>query len=322
MGPVRWATALVVALAATGCGGGEDDGAEAPQRGDGRTATVAAPGPGSARPALCTRLSARVTGRVAAPAATELSGLVRSRSQAAVLWAHNDSGDRARLLALATDGRLLAEVAVPGAEHVDWEEIAIGPAPGPGDALYVGDIGDNAEARAEVVVYRVSEPQVGGGAAPDSTAPAARLVLRYPDRAHDAEALLVDPARGALVIVTKDFGGTARVYVADRPSSSAATTLRRAGTLRLGPGEPVTGGSLSADGRTIALRTYARALLWSRRAGESLPAALRRRPCAADADLLAEGQSEAIALARDGRAFHTVPEGPRPPLRRYAPARP
>ena len=77
---------------------------------------------------------------------------------------------------------------------------------------------------------------------------------------------------------------------------------------------------MSADGRTVVLRTYDRAFVWSRRGSESVASTLRRRPCTADADLLVEGQGEALALTRDGRAFYTVPEGRRPALRRYAPA--
>jgi hypothetical protein len=184
----------------------------------------------------------------------------------------------------------------------------------------VGDIGDNEEERPAVVVYRVAEPRVAGGA-PGSPARAARLALRYPDGAHDAEALLVDPSSGALVIVTKDFGGSARVYVADRPSRATITTMRSAGRITLGAGGAVTAGDVAANGRTIVLRTYDSAFVWSRRRGQPLPSALRRRPCSARAGLLAEGQGEALALARDGRAFFTVPEGRRPSMRRYAPRR-
>jgi hypothetical protein len=234
-----------------------------------------------------------------------------------VLWTHNDSGDRARVLAVTPGGRLLAGVAVTGARNVDWEDIALGPAPGGGAALYIADIGDNDARRGEVVVYRVAEPRLGGGA-PRASAPAARLALRYPDGAHDAEALLVDPTGGALAVVTKSFGGDAGVYAAGRPSAAGTTVLRRRGRLSLGAGEAVTGGSVAADGRTIVLRTYDRALVWTRRGREPLVTALRRRPCAVRADLLTEGQGEAIALTGDGRAFYTVPEGRRPAIRRYA----
>ena len=306
----RVSAALVAAVLPLGCDSG-DSSDPARDRASSETAPTARPAP---RATLCTRLRARPTGRVATAAATELSGLALSNSQAGVLWTHNDSGDRARLFAVAPDGRLLADVAVTGAEHLDWEDMAVGP----GDTLYVGDIGDNAAKRSTVVVYRVREPRLAGGA-PAATAPAERLTLRYPDRPRDAEALLVDPSSGAVVIVTKSFGGVAGVYVVDDPGGNTTTTMRRAGRVSLGIGEAVTAGAVSADGRTIVLRTYDRAFVWPRRRGESLASALRRRPCAVRADLLAEGQGEALALSRDGRAFYTVPEGGRPALRRYAP---
>jgi hypothetical protein len=264
----------------------------------------------------CPRLRSRVTGRVAAAAATELSGLVMSRGQPDVLWTHNDSGDRTRVFAVAPDGRLLAEVAVTGAAHVDWEDIATGRSAGEGDALYIADIGDNKERRSGVVVYRAREPRIVG-AGRSLTVSAQPLALRYPDGPHNAETLLVDSSSGALVIVTKVDRGSARVYVADHPSAVGTTTMRAAGTLPLRDGQQATGGSVSANGRTIVVRTYSRAFTWSRHGDESLVAAMRRPPCGARADLIAEGQGEALALTRDGRAFYTVPEGAHPALRRY-----
>ncbi len=260
-------------------------------------------------PALCDgSLRIRVTGRVASGAAKELSGLVLSRSRRGLLWAHNDSGDSPRLLAFRSSGTAVAEVALTGAENVDWEDLAVGP----DGALLVGDIGDNLAQRASVVVYRVPEPRSSG-----TVAVAARYELRYPDGARDAEALMFDRRSGSIVIVAKDLGGRARVYVARRPSSGQVTTMRHTGTIELGPVEPVTAGDVSADGRTIALRTYGQAYVWRRRAGESVAAALRRRPCRAGADLLGEGQGEALALTAGGDAFVTVPEGAGPALRRY-----
>jgi len=173
------------------------------------------------------------------------------------------------------------------AQNLDWEDIAAR-----GSTLYVGDIGDNARARPSITVYR------------GSTA----ISLRYPDGPHDAEALLAD--RGTLVIVTKSLSGEARIYTARGPG-----VLRRAGTLQLGLAEAVTGGD--SAGRTIVLRTYDRAFVWRRQAGESIAHALRREPCTAGASLAREGQGESIALARDGRSFWTLPEGPDPMLRQY-----
>jgi hypothetical protein len=285
----RAAVALVVTAAATtGCGAGSDPGApEAAAPAPTMTRAPAARAP--AVPPLCDRLRTRVVGRVGAPAG-ELSGLVRSGDGG--FWAHNDSGDTPRLLRLANDGAVRQQVAVAGAEHVDWEDIAIR-----GQTLYIGDIGDNAAQRPEIAVYAVSE----------TSTTATKIALRYPDGPHDAEALLVDPRDGTIVIVTKDFAGPAGVY--------AGRGLRRAGTLKdLGP---ITAGDVSADGRTIALRSYDTAYVWTRRGRESLARALKRKPCVAAVNLAPEGQGEALALSRDGRTFWTVPEGTRPALRRY-----
>jgi hypothetical protein len=297
----RW-PALLVALAAVGCGGAGESPAPPP-------AAAAAPA-ATKRPALCGALRTRVIGQVTEPSATELSGLVRSRTQRDLLWSHNDSGAGPELYGLRTDGRVAAHPQVVGAEAVDWEDIATGPAPGGGALLYIGDIGDNAAARPTIDVYRVAEPKVGDA----TTGPAARLSLRYPDRPHDAEALLVDPIRGDLVIVTKFIGG-ARAY---RSSARA-----RAGTYTLAAGPSVdlpfvTAGDVSADGRIVVLRGYDRVGVWARRGRERLTTTLARAPCLSPTSLIGEGQGEAIALDRHGTSFITVPEGSPATLRRYA----
>lgn len=279
---------------------------------DGSTtgAAAAARTAAAARPALCgSPLRVRASGRVSAPGAIELSGLAFSTTRRNVLWSLNDSGNRPALIAFTTSGRAVAEVIVQGAQNTDWEDMAAGRT----GTLLVGDIGDNLAVRPAITVLKVPEPRAGMAA----VAPVARYELRYPDGPRDAETLLFDRSNGSLVIVSKSFGPPGGIYVARRPSSRTPTTLRRAGTLRLDEGDAVTAGDVSADGRTIVLRTYDRAFAWRRRAGETVAAALRRRPCVIDTNLLGEGQGETLAATRDGRAFYTVPEGSRPLLRRY-----
>ncbi|HWH93391.1 MAG TPA: hypothetical protein VNT03_05975 [Baekduia sp.] len=269
----------------------------------------------SAAPAICGPLRIRTTGHVAAPEATELSGLARSITQPGVLWTHNDSGDRPRVFALRSDGSLIASLDVPGAQAIDWEDIAVGP----GGDLLIGDIGDNRAQRDSIDVYRVAEPRLADG--PAATAPATRLTLTYPDGPHDAETLLADRRTGELVIVTKDLSGRSGVYTAKAPARGAAgsATLRRAGILELGIGGLATAGDVSADGRTIAIRTYTTLHAWSRRPGATIAGTLTaKRPCTGKAQLGREGQGEALALARDGRSFFTVPEGAAAALRRYS----
>ncbi|MGZ4279566.1 MAG: hypothetical protein ACXVFK_18705, partial [Solirubrobacteraceae bacterium] len=226
----------------------------------------------------------------------------------------DDSGAGPVLFGLRADGRVAARPMVTGAQAVDWEDIAAGPGPDGRPLLYVGDIGDNATRRASVDVYRVAEPRVGAGA----TAPAARLRLRYPDGAHDAEALLGDPLRGDLVFVTKGLA-VARAYLASaRLPAGSRATLRRGPAIAL---SLVTAGDVSADGRIVVLRGYDRLAVWVRHGRERLTTTLQRAPCLSPTSLAGEGQGEAIALDRRGASFATVPEGSPAVLRRYTVAR-
>jgi hypothetical protein len=303
-----------IAVAVAACGGDDAPATTTATARTAATAPAAQPAARVARPAICGPVRTRVLGRVGAPEATELSGLALSASQPGVLWAHNDSGDRPRLFALRTDGSLIASLDVPGAEATDWEDLATGP----GGDLLAADIGDNDAQRATVDVYRIPEPRLAAG--PAATAPATRLRLTYPDGAHDAETLLADRRTGELVIVTKALSGRSGVYAARVPArgAPASATLRHAGELELGLGGLATAGDVSADGRTVAVRTYTTLFAWARRPGRSLAATLTGgRPCAGQARLGAEGQGEALALARDGRSFFTVPEGAAATLRRY-----
>ena len=252
--------------------------------------------------------------RLAAPEATEISGLVASPAQPGVLWAHNDSGDRARIFALRSDGSLIASLDVPGAEATDWEDIAVGP----GGDLLLGDIGDNQSVRKDIDIYRVPEPQLDGG--PSATGAATRLRLTYPDGAHDAETLLADPRTGEIVIVTKRLDGRSGVYAGRAPARDkpGEAVLRHAGDLRLGLAGLATAGDVSGDRHTVAIRTYTALYAWARKPGASLAATLtRRKPCVGSAQLGREGQGESLALSRDGRSFFTLAEGAEAALRRY-----
>ena len=196
---------LAVVVAATagaalalGWLGGDDDRQAARTPATVTTTRTAARAPSV--PALCRKLDEAVTGRVQDAALNELSGLVASRTRPGLLYSHEDSGAGPQVWALRADGSVAGGWTVPGAEALDWEDMATGPSPtGEGAVLYLGDIGDNAGARPFVDVYRVPEPAFGTGV----TAPAERLRLRYPDGPRDAETLLVDPRRGTLVIVAK-----------------------------------------------------------------------------------------------------------------------
>jgi hypothetical protein len=194
----------------------------------------------------------------------ESSGLVASRRAPGLFWTHNDSGDGPFVYAFDRAGRSRGTFRVEGAQAVDWEDIAAGPGPARGESyLYAGDIGDNGRARASVVVYRFPEPELSATADPPqeprATGPAEAIRLKYPDGAHNAEALAVHPATGDLYVVTKATAG-ADVYKLAAPfDPKAVNTMTKVATLR-GPdffGTLVTGADISPDGRRVAVCDYA-----------------------------------------------------------------
>lgn len=262
---------------------------------------------------------AGLRGRLDSPLLDEVSGVVASRQNARVLWMHNDSGDSARVFAVRDDAVLLGIYELENATSVDWEDIALGPGPVPGaDYLYIGDIGDNDEVRASIVVYRVREPSVPADAgASSSLGGVEAFALRYPAGAadggyiaHNAETLLIDPVSGQLFIVTKSSRGSL-VYRSPPLSSNAPNTLELVATLHL-PGDGLaTGGDIAPSG-AILIRTYSKALLWPRSPGASVGSALLAEPC--PVPLETEGQGEAVAFAPDGNGYFTTSEGLSPPL--------
>ena len=180
----------------------------------------------------------------------EGSGLAASRRTPGRFWSHNDSGD-AVLFALDGNGRVTGRLALPGANVEDWEAVAVGSCPS-GSCIYVADIGDNAAHRRQITIYRVTEPAAATGPVQVTGV----FHATYPDRAHDAEALLV-AGDGRLHIVTKGDTGPVSLY-------RFPAELRPGTTMRLERvGEPrapaakdrITDGTVSPDGQWIVLRT-------------------------------------------------------------------
>lgn len=152
----------------------------------------------------------------------EMSGIARSRTYAGIYWVHNDSGDRARIFPIRLDGSVVAPrfasrrdssdrpedptvvyegIQIAGAVNIDWEDIACD-----GDTLYIADMGNNGNARRDLAVYVVKEPN------PEATLQVhalKRLPIAYPDQKvfpgdvwhFDCEALFV--FQGKLYFLTK-----------------------------------------------------------------------------------------------------------------------
>ena len=241
----------------------------------------AVPGPAAGQAPL--RVSLLDTAVLEARRLTESSGVAPSARVRGVLWTHNDSGDEPRLYATDSAGHDLGSVRVAGAGNVDWEDMASAPCAGAAaPCLFVADIGDNARRRRTVVIYELEEP--APPLAPSDTARDVPLrsttVLRYPDRPHDAEAIVVEPS-GTMLIITKELAGRPRVYrLPPRSAPQRAgqvDTLQLVGPLDVAPSVPrmrlVTGAAVSPDGKTLVVRTYS-SLHFYRLHADSMPTPL------------------------------------------------
>jgi hypothetical protein len=248
----------------------------------------------------------------------ESSGLVASRRTPGLLWTHNDSGDGPFVYAFDRAGRSRGTFRVEGANALDWEDIAAGPGPARGESyLYAGDIGDNGRAREFVVVYRFPEPNAAQAGVKDAraTQPAEAIRLKYPDGAHNAEALAVHPTTGDIYIVTK-ANAEAGVYKLAAPfDPKAVNTLAKVATLR-GPdffGTLVTGADISPDGRRVAVCDYAQGYeLTLPEGSKGFDEVWRQRPAAYS--LGARLQGESVAYRLDGAALLATSENAPTPL--------
>jgi hypothetical protein len=262
--------------------------------------------------------SPKVLATVSIAELKESSGVVASRAYPGVFWTHNDSGDGPYLYAFDRSGKGLGRWRVAGARALDWEDIAIAPGLRKGEwFLYIGDIGDNNRRRADVIVYRVPEPDPHKAAA--DTAPSVALRLRYPDGPHDAECLMVHPASGDLYVVTKatSVDPATLVFQIRAPFTTRIRQMnfRRVAEINLPESlltmlvGRVTGCDISPDGLRVVLCDYLDA--WE----AELPRGAKKFDDVWSAewhriDLGPRKQGEGVAYSADGKRIVATSEGP------------
>jgi hypothetical protein len=283
------------------------------------TPTTPAPPPAdpadpSLDPFVCRTYNASVSGNVSNSALKEISGMARGRRDRSVLWVHNDSGAQPDVFALSLTGQARQTFRLTGATARDWEDMDIGPGPQPGSYLYMGDIGDNGKQRADITVYRVPEPAVTNAAGVTQLAGTQALVARYPDGAHNAEAMAVG-ADGTIYIITKET--STRVYAMTFPqSTTGVNTLVPVAAGVLSARTDMSGADIRPDGRALIVRGYRNAWTWPIRVGESMATTLARTPCTT-ATYHDEIQGEAVGFLGNDGSYMSTGESVNPPLRFY-----
>ena len=258
------------------------------------------------------RLVLRRGSALASAELDEVSGVVESRSRRGVLWMHNDSGDAARLFAVAPRRPYARSVHACGCRGAGLGGHRHRARPGRRASLPLRRR------------YRRQRPRPPHDLdlAPTRACGRAGHGADQPYRRRRGQ------ARAALSGRCPRRGGAARGSPLRRPgrrderSSTGAPASteppagsprdrRRpsGGSRRCGSASPclVTGGDVSRSGSVVALRTYGSVLLFARPAGKPLWAAFAGRRCRGIAP--PELQGEAIAVSSSGRSYVTVGEG-------------
>ncbi len=261
-------------------------------------------------------------GEVASADLTEVSGLAASHVDPGVLWMHNDRGGGDALHAVGLQGQDWGYYELAGTDNEDWEDLAPGPCPhfeAPCTCLHLADIGDNDLERGGGVLHRVEEPTVARAALISQVAPLDSVHFSYPDGSHDAEALLVDPDTGEVLVLTK--GKETQVYAFPTIPPQAApadlpVTLEWITSFDLtdhgAEQAEVTGGAVSPRGWRVVLRTDEDLMLFSGVPGSSLADVLTRDPVPLPTP--PPGAGEAVAFGLDGRRLYLVGEGVQPAI--------
>jgi hypothetical protein len=231
------------------------------------------------------------------PRIKESSGLAASHLHPGVYWTHNDSDDGPYIYAVdGRTGKTVATVTLSGVgKPRDVEAISIGP----GNQIYVGDIGDNLGGTWPYVwIYRLPEPKV----LEDQTIRATQYVVKYSDGARNAESLAVHPKTGRVYIVDKNEDG-GHLFEGPAHLSSSGTNVFK-------PIAPVdlwaTDAAFSPDGSHLAVRGYFGGIYYDWNGGR-----IKR---AGRLDVPLQGQGESVTYTADGTKLLYGSEGADSPV--------
>jgi hypothetical protein len=231
------------------------------------------------------------------PRIKESSGLAASRLHPGIYWTHNDSGDGPYIYAVdSRTGKTVATVTLSGIGRPrDTEAISIGP----GNQIYLGDIGDNLGGTWPYVwIYKLPEPKV----LKDQTIRATQYVVKYSDGPRNAESLVVHPKTGRVYIIDKNENGG---HLFEGPAK-----LSPSGTNVFRPIAPIdlwaTDAAFSPDGTQLAVRGYFGGIHYAWNGGRI------KREGTLDVPLQAQGES--VTYSVDGAKLLYGSEGADSPV--------
>lgn len=242
----------------------------------------------------------------------EISGMAASIKNPGCYWVHNDSGDRARIFLINTDGQIVCTLNIDTdyTDNRDWEDIAVGPGPIDNESyIYIGEFGDNGRKYSNKFIFRITEPEINTGNTGqrmnypvDSVS---TIKYDYKDGARDAEILMIDPATRDLYIVTKREENVQIYHLPYPQDYSEEKIILEKSDVTL-PFRLTNGGDISADGKEILIKNLTTVYYWKVQEEESILEALSRP--GRKLPYIKEPQGEAITWLRDGTGYLTVSE--------------
>jgi len=255
----------------------------------------------------------------------EASGVVQSRRDAGLLWAHNDSGDWSTLYAISTQGHFRGRVDILGADALDWEDIAAFEIDGE-PWLLIADVGDNFGFRAQVSLYLLPEPDIQklkDGFTLDADV-AHRIDFQFEDGPRDVEAVAVDAIESKIYLLSKRDKPPVLYVLPLRPEANQKQPQNAKPTTEIKtlPGvreqdlladpnfgkfsNQPTAMDISADGQRWMITTYKAGLIYTREPGQDVAQMFSQQPKRITLPKLP--QLEAGALSPDGRMGYFISE--------------
>lgn len=183
----------------------------------------------------------------------ETSGLENSIN--GKLWSINDSGNQPELFLIDSQANVISVLSVEGATNVDWEDLARSE----DGRLFVGDFGNNGNARTNLCIYVLPNPDLVIGNEIDTLGV---IHFSYPDQSafppatelknFDCESMFW--WNGSLFLISKNRGTSqyAKLYqLPDQPGTFIPTLLDSFNT-----GYWITGADINPPGNQLFLQSY------------------------------------------------------------------
>lgn len=230
----------------------------------------------------------------------EASGMADSYANPGFLWVIQDSQQPTALYLLNHNGQHGKKIFIKNVTNRDWEELAISGGPNSQkNYVYIAETGDNNHAYTDYAFYRFEEPL----AAIDTISQVDKIVFKYPDGSHDAEAFFVDAATKDIYIITKrDAYST--VYKLSYPQSLTSTNT--ASYVMSLPYTGVVAASYSGATKELLVKTYGKIYYYQQAGNQSIVEAMKTSYIGLP--YVQEPQGEAISFSNDGGGFYTLSE--------------